>query len=232
MTLKEIDSSKLLFDIHSKDLVEQFKAKFTGFEDYTGQIDEKKVIQYIILMADVNSPLRISVKDWYQRKYTAATLVKFPMNKKVFSDESEKLIIGEDDAVNASMVAYIASYGRPEYSLLMSFMALMSYETQKALSGEPSKDSDKTIDRISKRVVELTKEFFHSGDTDEYSRVKQSLYARIEKEKLRLRPEQIIRQLEENGELPEDFNPYENSYKISAKEDLIFLGDKAPKKNG
>jgi len=226
MTLKEIQSDKLLFDIHSKDLIDQFKKKFTEFEDYKGKIDEKKVIQYIVLMADVNSPLRSSVKDWYQRKYTAATLVKFPMNKKVFSDESEKIIIGEDDAVNASMVAYIASYGTPAYSLLMSFMALMSYETQKALAGNPSKDSDKIIDRISAKVITLTKDFFHSGDTDEYSRVRQCLYARIEKERLRLRPEQIIRQLEEEGQLPEDFNPYGSEYKISLKDDLVFLGDK------
>lgn len=229
MTLKEIDSTKLLFDLNGKDLVDQFKKKFTEFSDYDvtkSNIDEKKVVQYIVLMSDVNSPLRITVKDWFQRKYTAATIVKFSMVKRVFSDDAEKIIIGENDAVNASMVAYIASYGKPEYSLLMSFMALMSFEMQKAFAGNPSKDSDKIIDRISGKVMTLTKDFFRSGDTDEYSKVKQCLYARIEKEKLRLRPEQIIRTLENEGELPEDFSPYPNDYKISLKDDLIFIGDK------
>lgn len=226
MTLKDIDSSKLLFDIHDKDLVDQFKKKFTEFTDYESKIDDKKVVQYIILMSDVNSPLRISVKDYFQRKYTAATVVKFPMVKKAFSEEAEKIIIGENAAVNASMVAYIASYGKPEYSLLMSFMALMSFEMQKAFAGNPSKDSDKIIDRISGKVMSLTKDFFRSGDTDEYSRVKQCLYARIEKEKLRLRPEQIIKNLESEGYLPEDFNPYGEGYVINPAKDIIFIGDK------
>lgn len=226
MTLKDIDSSKLLFDIHDKDVVDKFKKRFTEFDDYKGKIDEKKVIQYIILMADVNSSLRITVKDFHQRKYTAATLVKFPMVKKAFTDEAEKIILGEDDTVNSTMVSYISSYGKPEYSLLVSFMALLSFEMQKAFAGNPSKDSDKIIDRISSRVMTLTRDFFHSGDTDEYSKVRQCLYSRVAKEQIRLRPEQIVRQLEENGELPPEFNPHGEDYRIKLSEDLLFLGDK------
>lgn len=224
MTLKEIDSTKLLFDIHAKDLVEQFKLKFPEFDNYEGKIDEKKVIQYIVLMADMGSIMRTEKPDYYQRKYTCAMLVKFPTSKKEFTEESEGIILGDNDIINQTMVAYIASYGLPNYTLLMAFMALVSFETQKVFAGKGTQYSQKIIDSASDRIQSLTRDFFKSGDYDEYSKLRQVLYSRIEKERLRLRPEQIIRQLEDEGELPEDFSPYPD-YKIDLKTDMVFVGD-------
>ena len=225
MNLREIDSSKLLFDIHSKDLVEQFKLRFPEFEEYKGEVDARKVCQYICLMCDMKSPLVVEKPDYYQRKYSVALLAKFPMSKKEFTAESEAIIVGENDIVNQVSVAYIASYGMPNYTLLMAFMALMSFETQKVFAGRGGKDSQKIIDSASDRIQSLTRDFFKSGDYDEYSKIRQLLYSRIEKERLRLRPEQILRQLEDAGELPADFSPYPEGYKINLSEDMQFIGD-------
>ena len=226
MNLREIDSSKLLFDLQAEDLEEQFKKRFTEFIDYNGKVEGKKVIQYIILMCDMASPLRVEEPDYYKRKYTVAHMVKFSMSKKEFTPESEGIIIGENDVVNQTMVAYIASYGMPNYSLLMAFTALMSFETQKVFSGKASKDSQKIIDNASDRIQTLTRDFFKSGDYDEYSKVQKILYARIEKERMRLRPEQIVRVLEDTGNLPEGFNPYGEDYSINLSKDMLFIGDK------
>ena len=229
ITIKEIDSSKLLFDLQATDLVEQFKKRFPEFEEYEGEVDARKVCQYIILLADIASPLRIEKPDYYARKYTIAHMVKFPMAKKEFAPEAESILIGDDDIVNQTIVAYIASFGMPNYSLLMAFTALMSFEIQKVFAGKGTKDSQKLIDTASDRIQALTKDFFKSGDYDEYSRVRQVLYAKIEKDKMRLRPEQIVRVLEETGDLPEGFNPYGDDYKISLKDDLLFIGDGSKK---
>lgn len=226
MTLKEINSEKLLFDIHAKDLQEQFTKRFPEFGLYEGKVDSTKVIQYIILLADMQSPMRIEQPDYYARKYTIAHMVKFPMSKKEFTPESESILIGEDDAVNNTIVNYISSYGMPNYSLLMAFTALMSFETQKIFAGKGTKDSQKTIDNASDRIQSLTRDFFKSGDYDEYSKVKQILYAKVEKDKVRLRPEQLVRTLAESGYLPNDFSPFGSDYVISLKDDLLFLGDK------
>jgi hypothetical protein len=226
MVLKDIDSSKLLFDIHAKDLQEQFTKRFTEFEEYEGKVDSLKVIQYIILLSDMSSPMRVEKPDWYARKYTIAHMVKFPMSKKEFSTEAEAIIIGDDDIVNQTIVAYIASYGLPNYTLLMAFMSLMSFETQKIFAGKGSKDSQKIIDNASDRIQNLTRDFFKSGDTDEYFKARQALYAKVEQDKMRLRPEQIVRVLEDTGDLPEGFSPYGDDYKISLKDDLLFIGDK------
>ena len=229
MILKDVDSSKLLFDIHASDLVEQFKAKFPEFSDYESKISEKKVVQYIVLMCDMGSPLRIEKPDYYQRKYSSALLVKFPTAKKELTPESEGIVLGKDDVVNQTMVSYIASYGLPNYTLLIAYMALMSHETQKIFAGKGTRDSSKIVDNASDRIQKLTRDFFHSGDYDEYSQLRQVLYARVEKERLRLRPEQIVRYLEDNGELPEDFNPYGDDYSVDLAKDMLFIGEKEPK---
>ncbi len=226
MTLKEIDSSKLLFDIHSKDLVEQFKAKFTGFEDYTGQIDEKKVIQYIILMYDMQSPLIKSKPDYFQRKFECALLVKFPTHKKEFTEEVDNILVGKDDVVNHTIVSYILSYGLPSYGLFQAFAALIAFEMQKIYAGKGTKDSQTILDKATLKIQTLERELFRSGNEDEFYRVRQALYSRAEKERENLKPEHLIRTLEDTGELPEGFSPYPDGYKINPKTDFIFLGDK------
>jgi hypothetical protein len=229
MRLTEIDCSKLLFDLQAEDLVEQLKNKFPEFSLYEAKVDQLKVAQYIVLMCDKHSPLQAEKTDLLQRKYACAVMAKFPMSKKVFTPEAEKIVIGENDATNQTMVAYISSYGQPNYTLLQAYLALMSFETGKIFAGNTGKDSAKTIHDVSDRIQKLTRDFFNSGDTDEYSKVCQALYSRIEKERLRLRPEQIIRYLEDEGALPEDFSPYPSDYKIDLAQDMIFVGDGSKK---
>ncbi len=226
MNLKEIDSSKLLFDPLAGDLAEQMDAKFPEFTEYQGQIDKRKVAIYIVLMCDMFSPMRIEKPDFYQRKYACAALAGFPRNKKEFTEDANGIIIGEDIVVNQTMVSYILSYGLPSFALLQAYMALMSFEMQKIFAGKQTKDSQKIIDGANDRIQSLTKDFFKSGDYDEYSKIRQVLYARVEKEREKLRPEQIIKYFEENGSLPEGFSPYGDDYKIDPAKDLKFLGDK------
>jgi hypothetical protein len=229
MTLKDIDSSKLLFDINAKDLAKQVQAKFPELSEYEGNVDIRKVCIYIILMADMFSPMSVEKPDWWQRKYACALLAGFPRTKKEFTKEAEQIIIGEDMSVNRTMVAYTLSFGLPNFALLQAYMALMSFEMQKVFGGSGSKDSQKIIDGANDRIQSLTRDFFKSGDTDEYSKVRQILYSKVEKEREKLRPEQIIRTLENDGELPPDFNPYSPDYKIDLATEMIFIGDDSKK---
>jgi hypothetical protein len=228
--MKDIDDKRFLFQLDDTGLVDKFSERFPEFKEYTGKVDPRKVIQFIILLSDLHSSLRTDTPDFFQRKYKAAMLCKFPTSKKEFTKDAEQIVVGENEAVNRTMVAYIMSYGKPEYSLLVSFMALLSFETQKALTGEGTKDTAKNIEFIANKVKALTKDFFSSGDQDEYSLVRSALYARIEKEQIRLRPEMVIRQLEEDGALPADWNPHGAGYVIDPSKDMVFIGDKEPKK--
>jgi hypothetical protein len=67
---------------------------------------------------------------------------------------------------------------------------------------------------------------FRSGDYDENTELRNALYARIEKEKTRLRPEQIVRAYEETGALPNDWCPYGEEEAESVRNiKMSFIGD-------
>ena len=228
MTIKDIDDSRFLIPLNSAEITDLFTAKFPEFKEYKGRINADKVARYICLLCDNRSPLISEQPDYVRRKYQAASISGFPTEKgkKTFTGDAEKIIVGENEVVNRTMVAYIASYGRPEYTLMISFMALFSFETQKALTGKGQKETPKILDFLLDRIQSLEKSFFSSGQIDEYSKVRQALYEKIEKEQIRLRPEQVVKMLEETGNLPSDFSPYGEDYSINISEDLKFVGDK------
>ena len=136
-----------------------------------------------------------------------------------------EIIIGKNHSVNDMIVAYVTSFGLPEYSLLMAYLALYASEYRKILNGKGGKDSDKIMTAASDKVATYTRKVFGLGEQDEYSLRVQALYSRLEKEKERLRPEQIVRYFTDNNALPEGFNPYGEEYTIEINRDMKFVGD-------
>jgi len=224
MQLKDIDVSRLSFDIFDSDFTTTIKEKIPEFNEYEGVIPELDVFRFVVIMWDMKSPMLREVDDYYARMYATASMVGFPRTKNNFSKEADEIIIGKNESVNRMIVAYTAYMGVPEYQYLMAYQALFASEYAKVLRGKGGKDSDKILENASGKVTKFTRAIFGSGDYDEYSLRRQALYQKIEKDKLRLRPEQIIRDLTDNGDLPEDFNPY-GDYSIDINKDIKFVGD-------
>ena len=224
MALKEIDSSKLLFDIKSSDFVDKLKEKIPEFASYKGKIPEKKVFSWIVLMYDLNSPFWRDVGDYYERKRVIADLLEFPQKKGKWTDDAESILLGENEEVNAMIVEYIARFGMPEIYQLVAHLSLLSSETRKTISFKGDKNSIQIITATGEEIRRLTRVVFHSGDYDEITSARNALYAKAEKERLKLRPEDVVRLISEEGELPSEFNPY-GDYKIEKSK---FIGDEEP----
>jgi hypothetical protein len=223
--LAEIDSSKLLYDIHSKTFVDDIRKGVPEFEAYKGDMD-KKVFQYIVLMYDLKTVMRVECPDYFQRKYMTASMVGFPKTRQGFTEASENILIGRDKEVNSLIVAYVFQFSMPEYSALVAYEAILASEMQKVMKGSNTKDSGKVVDDATKKIQELTRSVFRSGDYDENTELRNALYARIEKEKTRLRPEQIVRAYEETGALPNDWCPYGEEEAESVRNiKMSFIGD-------
>ena len=205
--ITEVDSSKLLYDIHAKTFTNDIRKGIPEFEAYKGDMD-KKVFQYVVLMYDVKTPMRVECPDYFQRKYMTASMVGFPKTKQGFTEVSENILIGKDKEVNALVVAYVFQFAMPEFSALVAYEAILASEMQKVMRGSNTKDSGKVVDDATKKIQELTRSVFRSGEYDENTELRNALYARIEKEKTRLRPEQIVKDYEETGILPSEWCPY------------------------
>jgi hypothetical protein len=226
MDLKSIDGSRFLFDPTSKNLVNILAEKIPEFNNYEGKIPSVKVFQYIILMYDPQSPLWRDVMDYYVRKGVCADMVGFPKTKGQWSKEAEAILIGQDSQVNDMIVAFIAQLGLVEMYQLIAYLSLLSSETRKAIDFRGDKNSIDIITKTGDKIRELLKVVFKSGEYDEITQVRKALYSRLEKERLRIRPEEVVRMISEEGGLPDEFNPYGDNYK---PEKPKFLGDEEPK---
>lgn len=231
--LKDLDLSRLSYSIYDEDFVDKLRENIPEFEAYDNKLDSVVVFRFIVLMWDINSPLQQmqEYSDYYVRMYACASLSGMPKKKGEFTEEANEIILGKNKLVNDMIVAYVASFGLPEYSLLMAYQALFASEYKKVLLGKGGKDSEKIMTSASNNIASYTRKIFGLGEQDEYSLRKQALYSRLEKEKLRLRPEQIVREFADKGKLPDDFNPYGEDYEVNINEDMKFMGDKLPNEN-
>lgn len=225
MTLKDIDTSRLLYDIKSADFVEKIKNKIPVFKEYKGKIPEKKIFSYIILMYDINSEFWRSVLDYYERKRVCAELVEFKKVKGKWTQEVEDVLIGKNEEANTMIVEYIAQFGLPELYQLVGHLSLLGSETRKTISFKGNKDSLRILKEAGDEISRLTRIVFHSGDYDEITSARNALYAKAEKERIKLRPEDVVKLISEEGQLPDDFNPYGEGY---MPEKSKFLGDEEP----
>ena len=223
--LTEVDGSKLLYDIHSKTFVNDIKEGIPEFAAYKGDM-EKNVFQYIVLMYDLKTPMRVECPDYFQRKYVTASMVGFPKTKQGFTETSEQILIGDNAEINHLIVVYLFQFSMPEYSALVAYESILANEMRKVMKGGNLKDSGKVVDDATKKIQELTRKVFRSGDYDENTDLRNALYARIEKEKTRLRPEMIVRDFEDNGKLDDSWCPYgEDEAEAVRNIKITFKGD-------
>lgn len=214
MDIKDLNSSRLLFNLTSKTLVKDFTAAIPELSLYMGKISHKRLIQYIIIMYDINSSLWRSYPSYFSRKFECAKIVGFkttPGGK--YPKDVGDMLMGLNKIVNDIIVAYISKFALPEYVQLITFNIILDNETRGLLAGEVSKDSDKVIDRVVEKISELTRRIFNSGNEDEIVYIRQALYARAKKDQALYKPEDIATLLSQGGDLGDDFNPYEDGYK-------------------
>jgi len=226
MTIKDIDTSKLLFDIKSPTFVDDIKERIIEFKEYKGSVPEKKVFSHIVLMYDPNSSLWKSERDFYDRKRVCAELVDFPKKKNKWNDDVESMLVGTNDEYNSMMAALIAQFGIPELYQLIVCLYLLNSEMKKVIAGNGNKDSYKITMDTGDKITELTRIILHSGDKDEISTARNALYAKAEKERQKVRPEDFVTEISEKGTLPGNHNPFGEGYVMEKSK---FLGDEEPR---
>lgn len=212
----QVDGTKYLINPTAGNLLE-LVSKYDEFkEDF--KIDKLLATKYIILMYDLNTTLKLDIRDFWERKRASALIAGFKLNsKREFDEPVEKMLLGENDAVNNAMTKYILLFGIPAYSALIIYYTRLIHEVQKTLRGS-SKTSLKDIDTIKNKIEECEEELFGGKET---LNAKKALYSRIEKERKAEKPEEIIKRINEGDDLSE-FSPYEKGYKVG---EMKFMGD-------
>lgn len=218
--LNDIDTSRLLYDPKDKNFVNILEGKIPSFAEYQGKLNKKKVFMYLVLIYDINSPLRKEIPDFYERKRQASIMVGITPDKKgKFSVDVESMIFSEDKHIATMLADLIASYSNPDWTEYVMYLGLREKMLIDVLFSKETKTTiHKDISATSAHLKELERNLFGSGEYDELQEAKKALYARAERDRTgRLRPEVVASNLDEAGE-----NPYGDSYKVGEME---FLGD-------
>jgi len=223
MNLSEITTDKTRYDVHSRDLISEFTEGVPSFAEYPGNLSRKKIIQYIILMFDPESPMRREIGHYMQRKSACARAVGLAGQSEKFSEEVEAVLIGKDPEVNKVVAAYLSHLAMPEYTELTVLLEIQRIKALEAFSGEVSDNTHKTMAAVTESISRITKQLFGSGEFDEIKSARRALYEQSNIDKPP-RPEDVVDKINESG-LSGDFNPYGEDYVV---EDSHFLGDEEP----
>jgi len=224
MDIKGIKTDKTKYDIHDKNLVEKIKKDIKVFDDYKGEISLKKICQYIILAYDINSPMIREINNYMQRKNECAITVGFPRGKVGWREDAEKMLIGIDKKFNSLIAAYISNLGLPLYTYLIGLLEIQAIKTKEILNVSIDQHTHKILKDVTESITAITNKLFGSGEYDEILAAKKALYEQSNLDKLMIRPEIIVKEIEEHGELPPDFNPY-GDFEVEKSK---FIGDSEP----
>jgi len=223
MKLSDLVTDKTRYDVHKRDLIDLVSVDIPMFKDYDGKLPLKKLIQYIILMYDPESPMRRQVGHYVQRKAKTAEAVGFAKEKNKWSKDVERLLVGGDKYANKMIASYLSYLAMPEYTELAVLLEIQRIKAFEAFSGDVTDNTHKTMSAVTENIQRITKQLFGSGEFDEVASMRRSLYEQSNMDKVP-RPEDVVDMLAE-GDLPEDFNPYGEDYKVA---DPKFLDDEEP----
>lgn len=179
--------------------------------------------RYIVLMYDPKSPLVRDVSDYWQRKLESTEAAGFKIKDDgTLEKETEKFLLGENDAVNDVIIDYLAYMKSPTWdSLVFLYERLLGF-TKESLSPQ-RRDSAKVDDvyKVSTMIQDLSNKLIGEDKLwEETATFRKRLMYRIEEKRLGIRPEDFAERLAKGDDLMEG-SPYGN-YKPSR---IKFHGD-------
>ena len=206
MKQSDIEVKYLMYDPFDEKTV----SKLESYEEFKVDfgVSKKEVITYIILLYDMNTQLRREVPYLNQRKIIAAELAGFKKNKDgKFKKEYEDVMLGLNGTTEAAISKYIRLFANPKYISLVYYWSILSAEFFNISSSTESKDFKNTIANIEKLEAKINDHTQVLFGGDETMNIRRALYESVEKENLKLRPEDIANATEEELETILE-NPY------------------------
>ena len=213
MKLNDLDTSKLRYNPKSKNFIKQLCDDIPEFNAYSGHHSKKpprdKLFGYIAVLYDINSSMGYEVLDYYDKKSEVAEMFDFPkQDNGDWEKYVEEMLLGQNKEVNELIAVFIAQFGSPEYIQKIAYTEMLRRETVNALSQKAGKDTLQNIDKLTANLKGVDRVLYQSGKKDELTEARNALYAKAVKDRVKIRPEDIVEILEKEGDLPPEFDQY------------------------
>lgn len=224
MNIKDIDTSRFMFDPSSKESIElakQHKEFKELFKD-SSLVRNKRYLSFMCLMCDKNSDiLKNRTLTYPQRKRMAAEAAGFKLKDGKFDKKDEDVILGKHERFNIALIKYLSLQRDADITQLAIYDEIRNKNYVEAYTSGDDKATKVTI-AITEKIKELEAEIF--GGEEKSSLMRQALYEAVGEKQLKLKPEDIANHLDDGGDL-KGFGPYGDDYK---PEDITFVSDTKP----
>lgn len=219
MDLQKLDTSRFLYDPLDENLLSKL-TRFNEFKVNLTGISKKQVVQYIILMYDLqNEEVRAEYPFYPQRKLEVAKAVGLISEGKKATIKVENVLIGKNEDVNRMIVRYLTLFNNPDLLMLASMYAISVHLHVQSYSPDFGKSTITDLEKVNNSIKELTESVFGGKDETE---LRQELYRSIEEQSLGIRPEEVAEALQKGEKPLGDYTPYNKEY---LPDELKFLSD-------
>jgi hypothetical protein len=191
---KESEYNNLLVPVHKYPEIVDIQYKYKRFTEHNEFLvetiqDKNKLLRYIILMYDFNSPFN-KIKDLVKRKTLCALEAGFEQENSRFKDDIIKVMICADKQINAMIIRYLSFFNNHHFSYLVALLQGYEKELNNIMAGD-AKNLQLVQDYM--KQIEITERKMLNNDTS--VELKADLYAYIESKRLELRPEDIAKRM-------------------------------------
>ena len=153
------------------------------------RLEKNRVLRYIILMYDKNSPFRKRFPDISRRKIEAAKYAGYKLEEGgLFPEHVEDMLMGRIENANKMLVAYVRLHRNIKFSYLVS-MEESFYHLMEQVTGGDMKNLAQ-IRSIKEEIEETLADILSEDNTP---LIKESVLKYVEDRRLNLRPEDIAR---------------------------------------
>jgi hypothetical protein len=201
----DIDGSVFLYDPTKDTEIEKLKNSHSDFQEDLEKLNNyrKKLLKFIVLQYDIQSPLRIEYSDYFKRKANAAMMAGFKRNAKTgkFKEEIADAMIGNNDVVNKMIVRYVMNFYNEDYLQLIIYWEMFGRFGREQFIKGISPQSVNALNNIKETISQLTEKIFGGRETME---LKKQLYRALDMEKENLHPDNIAKELSQNPDLFEE----------------------------
>jgi hypothetical protein len=224
-----IDFDKCLYDPSDKKLEEKMMKDMDEFRvDLKEDVRfRKSIFQYIVMMYDIESPLRKLHPNINHRRREAAFLAGFKTNARSneFPEKVIRILTGEDGRVTPMIVAYLMRMGIPELVAMEASMSMYVEISEKMIAKTAAKDEMEQYRKLLKDIKNFEEEVFRGKESID---IRRALYQGMESARKAPKPEDMAKRMRSNPkDTYEEGNPYDygTEYKV---EKLKNLGDEPP----
>lgn len=220
-----LDFSKCLYDPSSRKLEERMIEDMEEFNVDLGTDSRhrKSIFKFIIMMYDMESPLRELYPNINHRRREAAFMAGFELNAKgEFSEKIVRMIAGEDDRIIPLITAYLLRVGLVDFVAVEASMSMYMDISKKMIAKTATKDEMEQHRKLLKDIKTYEEEVFRGKEA---INIRRALYQGVETARKAPKPEDMAKRLRENPkDKYDDGNPY-GDYQV---DELKFIGDEPP----